>query len=112
MLVKKIPIKFIDGTKISAAVEYEIEICSVRSEDGSEIDVDHDALVAVLKTDELPDYTIGQMAKILSIHPNRAYMLRYHGEYRAFDGQKGRRVYRKVVDYRRANGLQVAISNQ
>lgn len=57
------------------------------------------------------DLTIADVIKVTGISRNRAYGLRFHGEYRIGSGQKSRRIRREEFVYRRQNGLNIVVEN-
>jgi CO/xanthine dehydrogenase FAD-binding subunit len=57
------------------------------------------------------DLTISDVIRITGIAKNRAYVLRYHGEYRIGNGQKCRRIRREEFIYRRQNGLNIVVDD-
>jgi hypothetical protein len=57
------------------------------------------------------DLTIPDVIRITGIAKNRAYALRYHGEYKIGNGQKCRRIRREEFVYRRQNGLNITVDD-
>ena len=61
---------------------------------------------------KIPDHdlSIADLIRITGLSRNRAYRLRYWGEYRVGTGQKAtRRIRREEFLYRRNNGLNIAV---
>lgn len=61
---------------------------------------------------QIPDHdlTIADVIRITGISRNRAYTLRFWGEYRVGNGQKSRRIRREEFLYRRNNGLDITVN--
>jgi CO/xanthine dehydrogenase FAD-binding subunit len=67
-----------------------------------------------ITTNVMPDcdITVADIIKITGISKNRAYRLKYWGEYRIGSGQKSRRIRREEFVYRRQNGLDITINEK